>query len=86
MNLQIDRKGLQRQPNFYAAGITYCQDAAVLFLLRTGWLLLQSRQRKTTKRGGFDLLNSFKQQPSMTAIEIETLAFKRLEAPRIVTV
>ncbi|MEN9465350.1 MAG: hypothetical protein RL217_1531 [Pseudomonadota bacterium] len=50
-----------------------------------GGFLLQSRQRRQQNAAAFDLLSSFKQQPSMTAIEIETLAFKRLEAPRIVT-
>lgn len=60
----------------------------VLFLYAfyaLGGFLLQSRQRKAQKPVAFDLLHSFKQQPNMTAIEIETLAFKRLEAPRIVT-
>lgn len=50
-----------------------------------GGFLLQSRQRQTGKAQAFDLLNSFKKNPKMSAIELETLAFKRLEAPRIVT-
>lgn len=60
----------------------------VLFLYAfyaLGGFLLQSRQRKAQNPTAFDLLDSFKQQPNMTAVEIETLAFKRLEAPRIVT-
>lgn len=50
-----------------------------------GGFLLQSRQRQANNPTAFDLLATFKQQPDMTDVEIETLAFKRLEAPRIVT-
>lgn len=50
-----------------------------------GGFLLQSRQRQAQQPAAFDLLASVKQHPQMSAIEIETLAFKRLEAPRIVT-
>lgn len=50
-----------------------------------GGFLLQSRQRKQNQAPAFDLLHSFKKQPSLNDTELETLAFKRLEAPRIVT-
>lgn len=50
-----------------------------------GGFLWQSRQRKQGNAQAFDLLHSFKHNPNMSATELETLAFKRLEAPRIVT-
>lgn len=50
-----------------------------------GGFLWQGRQRKQGQAQAFDLLHSFKAKPNMTVTELETLAFKRLEAPRIVT-
>ena len=50
-----------------------------------GAFLWQSRQRRRGQAPAFDLLQSWRAAPTMTAVELETLAFKRLEAPRIVT-
>ncbi|CBL46183.1 Conserved hypothetical protein [gamma proteobacterium HdN1] len=50
-----------------------------------GRFLWQSRQRRQQIPQAFDLLYSWKAHPKMSATELETLAFKRLEAPRIVT-
>lgn len=50
-----------------------------------GGFLWQARQRRRREAAGFDLLDSWQREPSLTAIELETLAFKRLEAPRIAT-
>ena len=50
-----------------------------------GAFLWQSRQRRRGQAPAFDLLQSWRAAPMMTAVELETLAFKRLEAPRIVT-
>jgi len=50
-----------------------------------GGFLWQSRQRRQGDARGFDLLHSWRQAPDMSAVELETLAFKRLEVPRIVT-
>lgn len=50
-----------------------------------GGFLWQSRQRRLGDARGFDLLHSWRQAPQMSSVELETLAFKRLEVPRIVT-
>lgn len=50
-----------------------------------GAFLWQSRQRRRGEMVAFDLLQSWHAQPQMSAVELETIAFKRLEAPRIVT-
>lgn len=50
-----------------------------------GAFLWQSRQRAKNVPAAFDLLHSWQAKPSMSATELETLAFARLEAPRIVT-
>lgn len=50
-----------------------------------GAFLWQSRQRRQGEAVAFDLLQSWRAQPQMSAVELETIAFKRLEAPRIVT-
>lgn len=50
-----------------------------------GAFLWQARQRRTGDAAGFDLLATWKEDRSLTAVELETLAFKRLEAPRIAT-
>lgn len=50
-----------------------------------GAFLWQSRQRRQGLPASFDLLQSWHARPQMSAVELETLAFRRLEAPRIVT-
>ena len=50
-----------------------------------GKFLWQSHQRRQQNPYSFDLLHSFRHNSGMSSIELETLAFKRLEAPRIVT-
>lgn len=50
-----------------------------------GVFLWQTRQRRLGQAQAFDLLHSWRLRPQMSAAELETLAFKRLEAPRIVT-
>lgn len=50
-----------------------------------GAFLWQARQRWADEGAGFDLLATWSEDRRLTATELETLAFKRLEAPRIVT-
>jgi len=50
-----------------------------------GQFLMQARQRRQGHPRGYDLLESWRLVPTMSATELETLAFKRLETPRIVT-
>lgn len=50
-----------------------------------GRFLWQAGQRRRGDPRGFDLLASWRAEPRMSAEALETLAFKRLEAPRIVT-
>jgi biopolymer transport protein ExbB/TolQ len=50
-----------------------------------GVFLWQSRQRRQGLAGAFDLLHGWQGNRTMTDTELETLAFRRLEAPRIVT-
>lgn len=50
-----------------------------------GVFVWQRRQRQQGLAGAFDLLHNWQSNPTMTHIELETWAFKRLEAPRIVT-
>ncbi|MDY0276301.1 MAG: MotA/TolQ/ExbB proton channel family protein [Desulfomicrobium sp.] len=50
-----------------------------------GQFFWQARQRKQNDQRGFDLLNSWRLKPQMSGVELETLAFKRLETLRIVT-
>lgn len=50
-----------------------------------GTFLWQSRQRRRGEAEGFDLIATWRTDRQMTPIELETLAFKRLEGPRIVT-
>ncbi|MFZ2289290.1 MAG: MotA/TolQ/ExbB proton channel family protein [Halopseudomonas yangmingensis] len=50
-----------------------------------GAFLWQSRQRRQQLPAAYDLLASWQTSPQMSAVELEALAFKRLEAPRIVT-
>lgn len=60
----------------------------VLFLYAfyaLGAFLWQARQRWTDDSAGFDLLAAWAEDTRLTATELETLAFKRLEAPRIAT-
>ena len=60
----------------------------VLFLYAfhaLGAFLWQARQRWADDSAGFDLLAAWSEDSRLTAIELETLAFKRLEAPRIAT-
>src|SRR5690606_21910210 len=44
-----------------------------------GGFLWQSRQRRQGDARGFDLLDSWRHAQQMSAVELETLAFKRLE-------
>ncbi|WP_431862124.1 MotA/TolQ/ExbB proton channel family protein [Azospirillum sp.] len=60
----------------------------VLFLYAfyaLGAFLWQARQRWAGEGAGFDLLATWCDDHRLTATELETLAFKRLEAPRIAT-
>lgn len=60
----------------------------VLFLYSfyaLGMFFWQARQRRRNEPSGFDLIAAWQADRRMTAIELETLAFKRLEMPRIVT-
>lgn len=50
-----------------------------------GMFLWQAHQRRRNDPAGFDLIASWRNDRRMTVIELETLAFKRLEGPRIVT-
>lgn len=50
-----------------------------------GVFIWQRRQRQQGIKGAFDLLYSWQNNPAMTDTALETQAFKRLEAPRIVT-
>lgn len=50
-----------------------------------GIFLMQSKQRKQGQAAAFDLLYSWQNNRQMSQFELETQAFKRLEAPRIVT-
>ncbi|MCY1403715.1 hypothetical protein D9M71_189050 [compost metagenome] len=50
-----------------------------------GCFLWQARQRRSGDARGFDLLASWRGDPQMSAEALETLAFRRLETPRIVT-
>ncbi|WP_029011294.1 MotA/TolQ/ExbB proton channel family protein [Azospirillum halopraeferens] len=45
----------------------------------------QARQRRRAGGAGFDLLASWRADPSLTPTALETLAFRRLEALRIAT-
>lgn len=60
----------------------------VLFLYAfycLGIFLWQARQRQRHEPAGFDLIAAWQADRRMNVVELETLAFKRLEAPRIVT-
>lgn len=87
MNLQ-----LMIETTLYSASQIFMLPVLLIVMLlflyafyAMGGFLWQSRQRKQGKAHAFDLLQSFKTNPTMTDTELETLAFRRLEAPRIVT-
>ena len=87
MNLQ-----LMIETTLYSASQIFMLPVLLIVMLlflyafyAMGGFLWQSRQRKQGKAHAFDLLQSFKINPTMTDTELETLAFRRLEAPRIVT-
>lgn len=50
-----------------------------------GTFLWQARQRRRGEAAGFDLVATWRTNRRMTVVELETLAFKRLETCRIVT-
>ena len=50
-----------------------------------GIFLWQARQRRQGEAAGFDLVAAWQANRRLSVLELETLAFKRLEAPRIVT-
>ncbi len=61
---------------------------AVLFLYAfyaLGGFLWQARQRSRGEAAGFDLIATARADNGLSMIELETLAFRRLEIPRIAT-
>jgi biopolymer transport protein ExbB/TolQ len=54
-------------------------------LYALGEFLWQARQRRVNERAGFDILTAWRNERRLTFMELETLAFKRLEALRIAT-
>ena len=61
---------------------------ALLFLYSfyaLGAFLWQARQRGRGEAAGFDLVVAWRADRRLTLLELETLAFRRLETPRIAT-
>ncbi len=50
-----------------------------------GIFLWQAQQRRRGDQAGFDLVAAWQADRRLSVLELETLAFKRLEGPRIVT-